>query len=248
MIRARFNVTIGAVVFARARYPEEANPMARQKNPFLESTGHPADGAWGAKRRLVTAMRRINELVITSDADEAPMVALAERFEELVADFEQHPHNVGIRGYGEAAVSGDVSASFDQSPLMGLSNPVSPPLRLEADGDLIRGTVTFGSPFEGPPGHVHGGLVAALFDEALGAAQCLTEKPGMTGVLTVRYRAPTPLHVELRVEAKVDEIKGRKIFASGRLWAGDRLTAEAEGLFISLEEHHFQALVEPGRE
>lgn len=218
--------------------------MGRQKNPFLESTSHQPDGAWGAKRRLATSMRRINELVITSEGDESQMSALAERVEAMARELQGHTHSHGVRGYGEASVSGDVSASFDQSPIMGLSNPVSPPLRLVAEGDRICGTVTFGSPFEGPPGHVHGGLIAAVFDEALGAAQCLTERPGMTGSLTVRYRAPTPLHVELRVEARVDSIKGRKITASGQLWAAETLTAEAEGLFISIEERHFRALVE----
>ena len=62
---------------------------------------------------------------------------------------------------------------------------------------MIKGTVTFGSAYEGPPGHVHGGYVAAAFDELLGMTQSLGGMPGMTGTLTVRYRRPTPLRTEL---------------------------------------------------
>ena len=45
-------------------------------------------------------------------------------------------------------------------------------------------TVTFGSAYEGPPGCVHGGYVAAAFDEMLGFVQSLGGNPGMTARLT----------------------------------------------------------------
>jgi acyl-coenzyme A thioesterase PaaI-like protein len=77
--------------------------------------------------------------------------------------------------------------------------------------------------------------VAAAFDEVLGMAQSIGGKPGMTGTLTVRYRSPTPLHTDVRFEGRLDRESGRKLFTSGRLWAGDTLCAEAEGLFISVD-------------
>ena len=52
------------------------------------------------------------------------------------------------------------------------------------------GTATFGAAYEGPPGCVHGGFVAAAFDEVLGSTQSLSGEPGMTGRLTVNYRSP----------------------------------------------------------
>jgi len=103
--------------------------------------------------------------------------------------------------------------------------------------------VCFGSAYEGAPGCVHGGWVAAAFDEALGFAQSLSAHPGMTGTLTVRYRKPTPLHSELRMECWVDRVEGRKVFATGTLHAGDVLTAESEGIFISIDPSRFLALL-----
>ena len=56
----------------------------------------------------------------------------------------------------------------------------------------------------------------------------------MTGRLEVSYRSPTPLHTPLRFEAWVENVAGRKITAKCTLHAGDRLCAEATGLFSLL--------------
>ena len=105
------------------------------------------------------------------------------------------------------------------------------------------GSVAFGSAYEGPPGCVHGGYVAGAFDELLGATQSLSGAPGMTGTLTVRYETPTPLHTELRLEGELDRIERRKIFVVGRMFAGDTLTATANGIFISMKPNQFVDLV-----
>jgi acyl-coenzyme A thioesterase PaaI-like protein len=114
---------------------------------------------------------------------------------------------------------------------------------LEDTDDVVYGTVTFGSAYEGPPGCVHGGYVAAAFDELLGATQSMSGAPGMTGRLTVNYRSPTPLHAELRFEGRIREVEGRKIFTEGQLYAPDgTLCAEAEGLFIRIDFSIFEEL------
>jgi acyl-coenzyme A thioesterase PaaI-like protein len=96
------------------------------------------------------------------------------------------------------------------------------------------GRVTFSSAYEGPPGCVHGGYVAAAFDEVLGSTQSLAGRPGMTANLSVDYRSPTPLHTELRFESWVTGVEGRKTYTHGTLHAGDRLCAEADGLFVAI--------------
>ena len=103
--------------------------------------------------------------------------------------------------------------------------------------------VRFGSAYEGPPGSVHGGVVAATFDEVLGMTQSLSGQPGMTGTLTVKYRRPTPLHRDLRFEGTLDRVDGRKIFTTGRCFDGDTLTAEAEGLFVRVDFEKIVAMM-----
>jgi len=128
---------------------------------------------------------------------------------------------------------------MDRSPFMGLMNPLAPPMEARLDRDhgehgAVIGTVTFREPHEGPPGHVHGGFLAAVFDEVLGQAQSLSGRPGMTGKLSISYRSPTPLFRELTVRGWIDRIDGRKIFTRGTLHDGDTLCCESEGLFISM--------------
>ena len=65
----------------------------------------------------------------------------------------------------------------------------------------------------------------------------------MTGTLTIRYRSPTPLHTPLRFEAAVTGVDGRKIFTTGRCFADDVLTAEAEGIFISIDRERVEELL-----
>lgn len=137
-------------------------------------------------------------------------------------------------------------AFFDHSPLIGLANPLSPPVTLAQDGDRVRGTVTFGSAYEGPPGCVHGGFVAAVFDELLGATQSMSGTQGMTAHLGIDYRRPTPLHVPLELEGWLDRRDGRKIWARGSLRAAGESTvlAEAEALFIAFDPGRFRELLE----
>jgi len=108
----------------------------------------------------------------------------------------------------------------------------------------VIGNVFFSELFEGPPGHVHGGFVAAAFDEVLGVAQSLSENPGMTGCLSISYRSPTPLFQQLTLRGYVQKVEGRKIFTYGTLHKGDTLCAEAEGLFISMNPEVFERLMQ----
>ena len=66
----------------------------------------------------------------------------------------------------------------------------------------------------------------------------------MTGTLTVRYRKPTPLRTDLRLEARCQRREGRKIFSWAGIYHGDTLTAEADGLFIEVAPAQFLAIAE----
>jgi hypothetical protein len=114
------------------------------------------------------------------------------------------------------------------------ANPFASPIRLAEANNKVLGHANFGAAFEGSPGTVHGGFVAAAFDQVLWMAQSLTGIPALTGTLTVHYRKPTPLFTELAFEGVVERVEGRKIFTRGTVSANGVVTAEAEGLFIAL--------------
>jgi len=134
----------------------------------------------------------------------------------------------------------------DSSPIRGRLNPVAPPLSLErvdegAKGPHIRGRVLFSRAYEGPPHGVHGGFVAAMFDEVLGAVMGLAPPPGVTATLEVRYRHVTPLEEPLHLEAWIESDRGRRLTASATCHAGSVLTAEAHGLFVRVDFGEVQA-------
>ena len=194
-------------------------------------------------RRLAEAGRVVIERLATTDAAHEVIERAAALLEQAAAVLEEGPGKVRrYEGFAESTLGGgDEHAHFDHSPIMGKANPIAPDMRIEWGGDRIIVHARFGSAYEGPPGSVHGGWVAAAFDEVLGMAQSLGGQPGMTGTLTVKYRRPTPLHRDLRFEGTLDRVDGRKIFTSGRCYDGDSLTAEAEGLFIRVD---FQKIAE----
>lgn len=186
-------------------------------------------------RRLAEAARVVIERLVATRAPAEDLAAAADALEAVAASLDGHPRGHSFEGFAESANAGDPHAFFDHSPIIGRANPLAPPLDLAVLDGKVAGRARFGSAYEGPPGAVHGGYVAAAFDEVLGMAQSLGGRPGMTGTLTVRYRRPHPLHAEIRFEGELLRVEGRKIFTEGRSFHGEDLLAEAEGLFISVD-------------
>lgn len=186
-------------------------------------------------RRLADAMRLVIDRLVATRAPAEELERAASALEDVAASLEGFPRGHTFEGFAESANSGDPHAFFDHSPMIGLANPLAPPLRLAVEDGRVVGAVRFGAAYEGPPGCVHGGFIAAAFDEVLGMAQSMGGRPGMTGTLTVRYRRPTPLHAELRFDAGLDRVEGRKNFTSGRLLHRDEVTAEAEAIFVTVD-------------
>ena len=195
-------------------------------------------------RRVADAARQVIERLVATGAPEDALARAADHLEAAVAELAGYPQGRLYEGFAEPANAGDPHAHFEHSPIIGNANPLAPPLRLRVVDGHIEGEGRFGSAYEGPPGAVHGGYVAAAFDDVLGMAQSLGGTPGMTGTLTIRYRRPTPLHTDLRFEASLDRTQGRKLFTSGRLYAGETLCAEAEGLFITVDFSKIAELME----
>lgn len=192
-----------------------------------------------ATRLVIDRVRRSAASAETMQEAAAALEAVAER---LAADV--HPGPFMQRGlewsgsFGEIEHPIDFATFFPYSPLVGPRNPIAPPMEFETRGDRLHARVTFGAAYVGPPGSVHGGMIAAAFDELLGSANLAQGVGGMTGTLTVRYREPTPALQPIELMGWVERIDGRKVFTRGEMRHAGRVTAEAEGIFIggSLEK------------
>jgi len=189
-----------------------------------------------AAYRLAAAVRLLVDRTVGTEASTEMLEQAAEQVRALADEFAAHRQRDLYESFAETANAGRPSAFFDRSPVVGGANALAPPMTLEVVDGMIIGRVRFGTAYEGPPGYVHGGFVAAAFDDVLGLAQSLSNRAGMTGTLTVRYRRPTPLHADLVFEGRLVSVEGRKILTEGVSRGPDgEVTAEAEALFVTVD-------------
>ena len=118
--------------------------------------------------------------------------------------------------------------------MVGLRNPVAVPLTIHQDHERARADADFhlNALYEGPPGCVHGGVVALILDQLAGEAAAAGGAPGMTGTLSIRYERATLLG-DCSASAWVDRVDGVKTFVKGEMRDADgETTATCEGVFI----------------
>jgi uncharacterized protein (TIGR00369 family) len=90
---------------------------------------------------------------------------------------------------------------------------------------------------EGPPGHVHGGIVATLLDEAMSKLNRPLNVLAMTRHMDVDYLRPVPLHRRLIVTSRHLHREGRKLFHQAEIQYSDgSVLARGKGLFIVIDE------------
>lgn len=222
----------------------EPATVVRRERPTVD-TG-PLDPARGGGRP-----------VDREDDDEAGLYALVEQVRRIRAlttggmfDTDLGPLTDRIRGVADELEAASASPQHRQEvnwrerryvpncPVIGRSNVLAPPAGFELLGDgTLRSEMTLGLEYQGPPGCVHGGYVALLFDAAMGRVNHHAGTTGMTLYLDIDYRTPTPILEPIVLTARQVRVEdGRKVWTHGAIHAGDRLCATAEGLFVMPRE------------
>jgi uncharacterized protein (TIGR00369 family) len=183
---------------------------------------------------LGSALRDLVDAAVLTEVPVAELAAVTAVTRQLAARLRAH----GRGPQDIATVDDPTTGERWYSPVYGPGNPIAPPMvATDSPDGRATGHVTLGKPHEGPPGLVHGGVVATLLDHVLARAVRAAGRGGMTATLTVTYRRPVRLGVPLLVTAKVADADGRRTTARARLVARDdpgSTLAEAEGLFVSL--------------
>lgn len=116
----------------------------------------------------------------------------------------------------------------------GEANPVSLGFAISFGADGMVGSLRFGDEHEGGVGLVHGGMLAAALDEALGRASCVLRRAHcVTARLEIDFVAPAPTG-EYDVRLREDSHEGRKTWMSGEVVRGDVVHATGRGLFVTV--------------
>lgn len=92
----------------------------------------------------------------------------------------------------------------------------------------------FGPDAEGPPGHVHGGALAALLDEAMGMAALATGRIVVAAHIEVDFLAMVPLGHVVTVDLEVDEAVGPKVPVRAEMRLEGSVVCRASGLFVEI--------------
>jgi uncharacterized protein (TIGR00369 family) len=118
----------------------------------------------------------------------------------------------------------------------GAGNPVGLKLkfRIEPDG-AVRADAAITAHYEGPPGYLHGGIIATLLDEAMSKANRAGGVTAMTRQMEVSYLRPVPSASAIRIEGRVTRSEGRKHWTTAQILNAEGETlAQATGLFIAV--------------
>jgi acyl-coenzyme A thioesterase PaaI-like protein len=129
------------------------------------------------------------------------------------------------------------TTDYQRCFVCGQRNPFGLHLVFRLDNNTVVADFQPREEHQGFPGVIHGGIVAALLDEALGRTSVLgnNREWTMTGRLEVRYRRYVPYGPLLRVRASLDMERRRMQQASGVLTLADDekvVLAEATGIFL----------------
>lgn len=123
----------------------------------------------------------------------------------------------------------------------GVANPFGLHLKFyETAPGEVTAQVTLPDEFQGYPGVAHGGVVAAMLDEAAGRSHMgPVDDPRFmfTAKLEISYRRNVPVGSPIRLVGKALESRGRKSTACAALYdQDDNLLAEAQALMIKVPD------------
>ena len=143
---------------------------------------------------------------------------------------------------GHAPAPGaDIPSHFRWCFGCGDDHPTGLHMKMTAGDDLtVHGVFTVTENHQGAPGLAHGGILATAFDDVLGGLNWLIGYPVVTGRLETEYRRPVPVGSTLSIIARIDGIKGRKVFTSAVGYLQDgQVAVRASALFIQVPIEHF---------
>ena len=101
----------------------------------------------------------------------------------------------------------------------------------------------FGPRALGPPGHVHGGAMAAVLDEAMGAVCWMNGHPVVAAQISITFAGMLPIGTDTTIEAWIDKIEGRKIHLRAHMKnPSGQIVTEGSGLFVVLKDEMLQSL------
>lgn len=206
--------------------------MPQAEWPAADSASPPGgESASGARAALADSLRRLIAATATAGAD-ADFRAARDHVDAALAALGVVP------SAGDHRLETEGGRRPTLNPFDSAGNPLAPPLRVirEAGGEYVA-EFTLSPAYEGPPGRVHGGVVAGVLDHASGFALRSEGIIALSVSLEISLDDATPYGEALTVTARAGEREGRKIWVNASLAAaGGRVIASCRALMIELAD------------
>jgi len=195
-----------------------------------------ADATEGARREalasLAEATRRLSDAVATT-AVPPEVLKEAERDVRIAVEALDAAHSDDrYSGLMDRVDYGDASRTLPLSPIIGAYSPVRPEVEIWVADGRVHGRAVLARKHVGPPGCAHGGIGALIADQLIAIVPWTLELSAITKSLSVRYRRPLPLGVELALEAW-GEREGDRVAARGTISSPDGVCIEIDAELVS---------------
>lgn len=188
----------------------------------------PVDAPQPELGEFVAALRRLQDLTVSTNPDPALWASAARLVEDACALIECH------QAPETEAPGGRVLE------LPGLGHPLLPPWTVKESGpDGVTMEGHFTRSHVGGNNAVHGGMIPLFYDWLFGMVVSTADiPPTRTGYLHVDYRAITPIDQPLVAHGRISHEEGRKVFIAATMTSADgTLLSEASGLMVRLLPH-----------
>jgi acyl-coenzyme A thioesterase PaaI-like protein len=201
-----------------------------------------------ARLRAAAALRRLNTHLLLHDVSDDDLDDLAAVADALAAGLAAGPPR--RRSFAEIVAEpdapevgdGDAVEHFDQCFVTGPAHPGGLAATVRRAGDAAELRVRIPVLFEGMPGHAHGGVVAAVFDDLIGMVMGrLARIPAPTVRVDVGFRRPVPLDTEVLFRARPAAAEGRTRTVTATAHVGDVVHATATGVLVVLTAEQLAA-------
>lgn len=180
--------------------------------------------------RVAATARQLTEEVVSGPSrDRAAELATNPRFLNALSGQARPP----------IGVDGETMDLFRDSIVSGRTNPMGIGLNVRRRGDSAVATTTLGPAFEGAPGRAHGGVIAAILDEAMGFVLPMIGEIAYTANLSIDYIAPAPINTEIIITAALRDRADRKLWIEATGRAADDIFVRAEALFLIVDLARF---------
>ncbi len=126
----------------------------------------------------------------------------------------------------------------------GAANANGMKLVFEADPTTrrITGRFMLGAEYQGSMGMLHGGIIAVLFDEAMGKLCRFSDSRAVTAELSVEYLKPIRVDQEIIVEAFEAGREGRQLFHQAEIRSTDGVVlARGKARFVIIDPARYAA-------